>query len=436
MLSRNIKSCYFVGIGGAGMSALAKLFMYFGAEVRGCDIVIGKYAGELAALGVEVDLGGRVEGVDECDLLVYSDAVKLFDAHICRAERLGIPVISRGRMLAEVCSMFDRTIAVAGCHGKTTCTSMLAHIFSAAGKGFCAYIGGNDAELGNFCGFGRDVLITEACEYNKNFLLLRPHTAVVLNSDADHLECYSDESELAEAYKSFLHDAQKSICLEGDRCSRGSTTFGFSRTADYCAANVCSEGGKYSFEIFEYGLKLCGVSLKVFGRHNVLNALAAAAAARACGVSARAVMCGLEDFKGVEGRFEFIGEYNGCAVVADYAHHPQEIRAAIRTAREVCGGRIYVIFQPHTYSRTKNLFNEFVECFEGADELLICKTYAAREYFDERGSALALHEAIKTSRYADYERDVSDFLNRTNKGGVILVLGAGDIARKVRPLIN
>ena len=418
------------------MSALAKILSARGKSVRGSDVAEGEYTASLTAAGIPVSTERDDPALDGCDVVVYTDAVRSDDAHIARAVRAGKPLVSRGKLLAALCACYGRTIAVAGCHGKTTCTAMLAHIFHEAGRSFTAHIGGNDAVFDNCVAEGDDYFITEACEYKQNFLLLSPDIAVILNSDADHLECYGGASELVAAYRRFAESSSKCVCLFGDACARGDMTFGMERGADFTASRISCDGGKYAFDILFCGRFFCSVSLSVYGRHNILNALAAAAAAHVSGVRPEHISSALSAFSGVEGRFQSIGGFNGCEVIADYAHHPREISAALHTARLITHGELYVIFRPHTYSRTKNLFADFVDVLGKCRHLLIYKTFAAREYFDADGSALRLSQALKNSRYAQSKREIEYFMRGARSGDKILVLGAGDISRIVKGLIG
>ncbi|MDE7305841.1 MAG: hypothetical protein K2N33_00460, partial [Clostridia bacterium] len=314
--------------------------------------------------------------------------------------------------------------------------AMLTHIFAAAGKKFTAHIGGSDSSFTNFYYGGKDFFITEACEYKKNFLLLKPDNAIILNSGADHLECYGSERALTEAYIRFADSADVAISLYRDLPLNFGHSFGYDKSADYFAKNIQSTGGAYSFTAFEGASKLGEISLNVYGKHNVLNAIAATAAARSAGIQFEFIKDGLTSFTGVERRFENIGNLNGAACIADYAHHPEELRAVIRTAKKICSEKLYVIFQPHTYSRTKNLFPQFVKVLAPLNNLLIFKTFAAREYFDDSGSALTLSQSVKKSRYGDDVRDIAEFISKACEGDVVLFLGAGDIYFIAKNLIK
>ena len=381
------------------MSALAKILHESGKKVAGCDRAEGEYTQMLREIGVEVAIGdGEPDGFSA---VIYTDALSDNDRTLIKARRLGIPLISRGKLLSELTKTFKNTIAVAGCHGKTTCTAMIAHIFDAARLSFSSHIGGYDGVFSNGYLGGYDYFITEACEYKRNFLYLKPSVAVVLNTDADHLDCYGTAERLKEAYKTFAVGAGEVVALYGDMDDCDCITFGFDDRAAYYAKRIRSSSGRFYFDLYEYGNNLGTVKLSVYGKHNVLNALAAAAVARRYGVDFEDIAKGLGAFRGVRRRFENIGEYNGATCIADYAHHPNEIKAAIKAARLITEESLYVVFQPHTYSRTKNFFKKFVLTLSPLKKLLVYKTYAAREYYDNAGSALTLAGSIKKSVYGD-----------------------------------
>lgn len=420
-------SFYFIGIGGVSMSGMAKYLLSLGKKVSGSDAVSNEFTEELKNCGAEIFLGEPTESISDYDLIVYTDAIKDTDVRLCEARKLSKHVLSRGQLLYEISRDFKKVIAVSGCHGKTTCCAMLAHIFSSAGKKFAAHIGGKDLTFTNFYYCGNDFLITEACEYKKNFLLLKPNISVVLNSEPDHLECYDGEEELKRSYIQFADCADISVSLYCDLPLTGGVSFGFDKSADFYAKNIRSGGGVFSFTVYERGGELGTVNLNVYGKHNVLNALAATAAARSAGIPFEFIRDGLLSFSGVERRFENIGSVNGAECIADYAHHPAELRATIRTVKKLTDGKVFVVFQPHTYSRTKNLFKQFVKVLAPLNNLLVYKTFAAREYFDDAGSALTLSQSLKKSHYGASAEDIADFISKAQKGDIVLFLGAGDI---------
>ena len=420
-------SFYFIGIGGVSMSALAQYLLGLGKQVGGSDVSANEYTDELLKYGTKINFGNSEDDIENYDAVIYTDAIREEDARLKKAASLSKPTISRGKFLFEISKNFKKVIAISGCHGKTTCTAMLAHIFAAAGKKFASHIGGRDLSFSNFYCCGYDYLITEACEYKKNFLHLRPDVAVILNSEIDHVECYGSEEALKAAYLSFAGSAAQTVALYRDLPEIQCINFGFDKSADYFAANIKMNEGICSFTVYEKAKKSGEIALKVHGKHNVLNALAATAVARYFDIPFDQIRLGLNSFVGVERRFEKLAEINGVKYFADYAHHPNELRASLKTAHRVTDGRLFVVFQPHTYSRTKLLFNQFVEVLSPLGDLLIYKTFAAREYYDDAGSALTLSQSVKKARYGDCPDDISDFISKAENGDTVLFLGAGDI---------
>lgn len=408
------------------MSAIAKILHAEGKRVAGCDRCEGEYTRALRSFGIDVTVG-NVCSFEDFQAVVYTDALADGNPSLIAARRQKKALISRGKLLSELCKNYKKTIAVAGCHGKTTCTAMVTHIFSCAGASFTSHIGGDDLDFTNGYACGNAYFITEACEYKKNFLFLKPDIAVILNSDADHLDCYGSKENLEKAYLRFADSAEHTIKLYGDLPGADGVTFGFDDRADYYAKNIRSERGRFTFRAFKGHSELGRIRLSVCGKHNVLNALAALAVADSCGIGFGKISDGLARFKGVKRRFEEIGAFNGATCIADYAHHPNEIKAALKTARALTGGELYVVFQPHTYSRTKDLFKEFVLTLAAVKRLLIYKTFAAREYYDDAGSALTLSNAVRHSVYGDCETDIEKFLKNAKSGDTVLFLGAGDI---------
>lgn len=408
------------------MSALAKYLLKLGKKVGGSDTTESEFTAELQNLGAEIDFGEE-DNLQEYELIIYTDAISDNDFRLNRAKNSGKTLISRGCFLYEVSRNFKKVIAVSGCHGKTTCSAMLTHIFAAAGKKFASHIGGKDLRFSNFYFCGNDFFLTEACEYKKNFLHLKPDLAVILNSDSDHLECYGSEAELKKAYLSFAESSERVISLYKDIPELKGVNFGFDKSADYYAENIKTMEGKCKFTAYEQRVKLGSVALNVYGKHNVLNALAAISVARAAGIPFEKIAEGLADFQGVERRFEKLAQKSGATYYADYAHHPKEIAVSLKTARRITRGKLFVVFQPHTYSRTKLLFNEFLKVLNPVSELLIYKTFAAREYYDDAGSALTLSQKLKKSKYGDCKEDIFDFISQAGEGDTVIFLGAGDI---------
>lgn len=430
---KGIKKVYFIGIGGVSMSALAQFLHGCGYQVYGSDGVKGEQTEKLLARGIEVFFGvdGERESLLQADAVVYTDAIGEGHPERLTACKMRKKLYSRGELLALVCTEFPNVIAVAGSHGKTTCTAMCAHIFQRLGAPFTAHIGGEDTYFGNYYSTGTDFFLTEACEYKKNLLKIQKNVAVLLNIDKDHMECYDGEADLVESFRRYCAGAATAfVCADDERCKQlgDFQSFGIrSALADYRAVDLRANGERYSFTVEEYGKPLCRVRLKAIGRCNVYNALAAFAAARSFGFDGETLARGLEDFTAVKRRFEKLGELRGASFICDYAHHPKEILSTVSTARGLTKRNLYVVFQPHTYSRTKLLMSEFTEALKTVKNLMIYKTYPARESYDAEGSAERLADAVG-SLYADSIHTLKTWLKMTvQEKDTVLFLGAGDI---------
>lgn len=431
---KGIEKLYFIGIGGVSMSSLAKYLSTCGYAVFGSDARKGEETDGLAFYGVKTFIGvdGERKELVEADAVVYTDAIPLDHAELKKARELDKKILSRGELLKLVCDSFPHVISVAGSHGKTTCTSICAHILKSTGVPFTAHIGGEDSLFGNFHCTGREYFVTEACEYKRNLLKIRAETAILLNIDRDHMECYESEADLIDCFSRYAHGAKTAfVCADDPNCRTlgDFPSFGIENPlADYRATELRASGERYSFTLEEYGKALCRVRLNAIGKCNVYNALAAFAAMRSLGFNEQEIRCGVETFRAVKRRFERLGAYHGASFICDYAHHPREIASTIATAQGVCKGRLFVIFQPHTYSRTKLLMREFVNVLRDVENLMIYKTYSAREKYDGEGSGEALSEAIGGCLYSENVYVLKTWLKKTLKeGDVALFLGAGDI---------
>lgn len=417
------------------MSALAKLVFYRGYTISGYDETRSEQTEELSALGIPVKIGdGEDKALEKADAVVYSDAIKENDERLVYAKKTGKAIYGRMQLLHDISKRFDEVIAVAGSHGKTTCTAMCAHVLKRLAVPFTAHIGGEDGDFGNFYSNGGSYFVTEACEYKKNMLKLPSTRAVLLNIDNDHMECYDGENDLVSSFEKYCRNAKEAIvCADDDKClrfARNYTTFGVENPyCDYRAVGVKSSEEKYSFTVEEYGKPLCKVHLNAAGKCNVYNALAAFAVMRSFGFDEKEIAKGLEDFKAVKRRFEKMGKTGcGASVICDYAHHPKEIKATVETAEKMCEGNLFVVFQPHTYSRTRLLMQEFVTVLRKVDRLMIYKTYSAREFYDEEGSAKRLAEEVGNCLYSETMKQLNAWiLGNAKSDDLILFLGAGDI---------
>ncbi len=418
---------HFVGARGVSMVKLALISASAGHTVTGSDIAIS---------------GHRPENADGADLVVYSAAVAPDNCELVRAKERGIPIKTRAEFLAEVSARYQNVIAVAGSHGKTTASAMAAEVFKKRNP--TVHIGGDYRGFPDPVG-GNEFFITEACEYKKSFLQLKPAVAVVLNAELDHTDCYKTGGEYFAAFGEFCAGAGHCIVCGDDPCllqiagKSGCVTFGLLPHNDYTAKNIMlTEGGGRAFDIYEQGVFLTRTQINCPGAHNLLNALAAAAAGRVYGLSAAEISDGLERFSAVGRRLEHLGSVGGAQIYSDYAHHPTELSAMLACARELGFKKVTAVFQPHTYSRTLSLYREFAKSLAVADEVFLLPVYAAREEpIAGVDSGLIAEEIKKTGGSAEYVTDIERLFRRLKAsaapGHAIFFAGAGtvdDHARK------
>ncbi|WP_424624781.1 UDP-N-acetylmuramate--L-alanine ligase [Achromobacter marplatensis] len=438
---------HFVGIGGIGMSGIAEVLLNLGYSVSGSDLSESDTTERLISLGAHVVFGHDPDHVDKAvDAVVISSAVKFSNPEVARARDLQIPVIPRAEMLAELMRM-KSGIAVAGTHGKTTTTSLLAQILSEAGMDPTTVIGGKVHSLGSNARLGEgEYLVAEADESDGTFLLLSPTIAVITNIDPEHLEHWGSVERAADAFLEFANrvpfygtailgvDSPRVAALV-PRLRKRFLTYGLTRDAEFSARDLRIEGLETRFVATRAGEDLGEVRVASPGRHIAMNALATIAVCLEIGVPFPAVAAGLAAFTGIHRRFEIRGRANGVTVVDDYGHHPEEVRATLRAAREGLGGRRIVVFQPHRYSRTRDLFEDFLAAFDDADHLLLIDIHAAGEEPIDGVDAESLARALARRGHADV-RYVAD---RSTLGAavteiarpddVVLLMGAGDIIR-------
>lgn len=424
------------------MSVLMQIESELGHLVTGSDRKDGERLQKLKAAGYDVYVGHNPEYARRADEVVFTGAAKITDPEISAAAWANVKTVERGEFLADVCDNFKKTVAVSGTHGKTTVTALLSECFKNAGKKFCAHVGGEvNGFSGGFFFSGTDYMLTEACEYRKSFLHLKPLVAVILNVEPDHSDTYKTKRELEDAFFDF---ANKTLAAGGtlvvsdevkisrmQACaSEKVMTYGFEKTSSVYAENVCEKGGFTEFDVWFYGRFYGRVKSCLHGLHNVMNALALICVCAHEQIDKRAVMHTLTYFSGVKCRYEHICEVRGNMVVSDYAHHPTEIRSVISVAKE-SGKKIAVYFQPHTYSRTAALFDEFVAALCMADEVNLVKTYSARETEsdgkNETDLYLALPEGKRRKCFDSVEEAAEDIKNLPASSRLVLTVGAGDI---------
>jgi UDP-N-acetylmuramate--alanine ligase len=441
-----IQHIHFVGVGGIGMSGIAEVLLNLGYQVSGSDVKESEVTRRLAALGCEISYGHRKENVREADVVVVSSAVRKGNPEVEVAEQRLIPVIPRAEMLAELMRM-KVGIAIAGTHGKTTTTSLIATVLAAGGLDPTVVIGGRLNSIGSNARLGQgDFLVAEADESDGSFVKLMPTIAVVTNIDADHLDYYSGIDEIKEAFLGFLDKLPffglAVLCLDHPnvqslipRLKKRFTTYGLTTQADYQAKEIVFEEFSTTFDVLHQRREVGRLRLQMPGLHNVYNALATVATAFEFDIPFRVVQESLGDFKGIQRRFQVKGEKKGILVVDDYGHHPVEIMATLKAARSGWKRRVVVVFQPHRYSRTQALFKEFLSAFYDADVLVLTDIYPAGEDRIEGVEAKNLFEGIreyghKDVTYIPNKREIAAHLLRILKpGDLVMTLGAGDITQ-------
>jgi UDP-N-acetylmuramate--alanine ligase len=435
---------HFIGIGGIGMSGIAEILLSLGMKVSGSDLRRGPGTDRLATLGATIYEGHRAANVAGATVVVTSSAVSAANPEVLEAHARKIPVIQRAEMLAELMRL-KYGIAIAGMHGKTTTTSMVASVLSAGGLDPTVVVGGRVDALGSNARLGTtQYLVAEADESDRSFLKLSPILAVVTNLDREHMDCYRD---MADVERSFLDFMDKvpfygavTACLDNPqlaailpRARRRVFTYGTAAEADFRLEFLVAGEGRFArFQVVTNEGPLGPFELHVPGRHNVLNATAAVAIARQLEVSAEKIAEGLSHFRGVDRRFQQRGQARGVTVVDDYGHHPTEIRATLAAARECGHKRIFVIFQPHRYTRTLDLLEEFGSAFRDADSVIVLPIYAASEEPIPGVTAERLVEKItgpRTRFVPDFAAAVAAVAGELREGDLILTLGAGNVSQ-------
>ena len=442
------KRAHLVGVGGVSMSPLAQVLHGAGVVVTGSDMHESAEVAHLRALGIPVTIGHLPQSVAGADCVIRTAAVHDDNPEIAAARAAGIPVFERAQAWGALMRHYENALCVAGTHGKTTTTSMCAHIFLASQRDPSFMIGGVLPALGagHRVGHG-DTIILESCEYCNSFLSFFPTVAVILNVDADHLDFFKDLEDVKHSFRRFAELVPETGFVVADRddantmdalagLDRSTITFGL-EDGDVHAADLTWHGGFADFDAMVNGQCYAHVSLSVPGVHNVRNALAACAAAHCLGIPAAAVEEGLRAFHGAGRRFEKKGEFHGAMVYDDYAHHPHELQALLTTAKGLGYQRIICAFQPHTYSRTHELFHDFVEVLKLPDITLLAEIYAARETNTLGISSNDLAREIPGSIYCPTLADVTEQLRRlAQPGDLILTVGAGDIYQAGEALLK
>lgn len=429
------------------MSALAKLMLHLHKQVTGSDDSLSEVTKNLEESGIHITRHTGEEDVRKCDLLVYTYAVPLSNPDIQLAKKLNKKIIERAEFLGMVASSFEQCIAIAGTHGKTTTTAMIACIMRERRP--TVHLGGFTPQLnGNLLIGDSNVFITEACEFHKSFLHIKPTCSVITNVEPDHMDCYRDEKELQDTFAQFMLQTSKYIVLNHNFLHLYSKnysitskviTFDIDKKSDFWATDLTEKDACFSFDCYNDNYFLGRVELQVQGKHNVFNALAGIAVATILGIPFSVTQNALKNFRSVERRFQTLREKNP-HVVHDYAHHPTEIQCAIQTAKLLKPNKLFCVFEPHTYSRTLTLFDRFLKCFNGVDELILLPTYSARENVIEGGTAYDLFKKLPENIKAIYSDTVEKcekyLFENARKGDLVLWVGAGSIEKFAKNYIK
>jgi len=444
----SVRHVHCIGIGGIGLSAIAEILLHKGIKVSGSDTKESDITDRLIEKGAVVYLNHREKNINDADLVIYSAAVPPNNSELRAAHAKGIQVVTRAEVLGDLMQDSKNSIAVAGAHGKTTTTSMISLMLRNAGKEPTILVGGNLTEIGGNVMVGdSDCFITEACEYMDSFLELHPKYAVILNIDSDHLDYFKDIDHIVRSFEAFAnlvpedgavfaYDANPFVSSILKDLKRNCVTFGFHEKCNFRADNIVFDReGFPAFSIAKDGEHLCNIKLHVPGEHNIANALAAVACATTMGIDLEVIVSTLQNFSGTQRRFEIQGTTTrGVRIVDDYAHHPAEIAATIKAARNVPHEKMWVLFQPHTYTRTLALHDDFAEALDEADKVVLAEIYAAREKNTHNVSSRSILAKMKEKNpgkeawYIKTSDEIADFvLTYAEPGDLVITMGAGDI---------
>lgn len=434
-----VKKIHMIGIGGSGMCPIAEILHTNGYVLTGSDCALSDTLERIKGYGIKVYMGHEKENITDQELVVYTAAVKKDNPELVAAREKNIPCIERSIMLGIITRKFKRSIAVSGTHGKTTTTGMLTQILVGAGLDPSAVIGGKLNYIGgNGCAGKSDIVVAEACEYVDTFLQLNPYLSIILNIDADHLDYFKNIDNIKKSFNKFAHQTTNTLVINGDDKNTldavedvtiTKITFGKSNNNDYYCENLKIVDKAFTeFDLMHKNEKLCTINLQVPGIHNVYDALAACATAHTLGVSPEEISKNIHEFTGVHRRFEILGKIRGITIADDFAHHPTEIAATLTAAQKMGFNKIWTIFQPHTYSRTSMLLNEFAEALKISDTAIISEILAVREDNIYNVYNTDLGKLVPDSICIDSFTDITKYIcDHAKEGDLILTMGGGNV---------
>lgn len=438
-LLNNIKRIHFIGIGGSGMCPLAEILRSEGFEISGSDMNEGETLDKIKSYGIPVFMGHAKENIEGAELVVYSAAIKEDNPERVAANEQNIPCIERSVMLGIVTRRYKRSIAVSGTHGKTTTTGMLSQLLIGSGFDPSAIIGGKLPFIGGNSYVGKsDIIVCEACEYVDTFLELNPYISIILNIDADHLDYFKNLDNIKKSFHQFATQTTGLLILNGDDKNTMDAvndvdiekiTYGFGENCDYRAVNVRADKGVHEqYDLLYKGEKITSVKLIVPGKHNIYNSLAAAATAHFLGATPNEISENLHKFGGVHRRFEILGTPDGITVADDFAHHPTELTATLTAAMNMGFNKVWAVFQPHTFSRTAMLLDDFAEALKIPDAAIISEILPVRETNTYNIYSTDLGAKVPNSVCLDTFEEITDYVCKNAKeGDLILTMGGGNV---------
>ena len=445
-LLQQVKTVHFIGIGGSGMCPLAEILLSWGYTVTGSDNNPGDNIDHLRSLGVKITLGQKAENIEGADLIVYTAAILPDNPELLAAKASAIPTFERAKLFGAISRRFSNCIAVCGTHGKTTVTSMLTQVLLMADHDPSAVIGGVLPLIGSHGRAGQsETLVCEACEYKDHYHDLSPDVAVILNVDEDHLEYFKNLDNIIASFRKFAEMTTGALIYNGDDANtckavagleKETITFGFDPSNDYSPAHITWHRGAFAgFDVMHHGARIAHLQLNIPGKHNILNALAAFAAACHAGVSHAQCEEGIEAFSGAGRRFEILGEIDGITIADDYAHHPGELEATLTAVMQMGYKTVWAVFQPFTYSRTKILFDDFVRVLQIPDRCVMTEIMGSREVNTYGIYTKDLAAKIPGSVWFNTFDEVSAYvIEHAKKGDLVITLGCGDIYKAAKQM--
>lgn len=432
------------------MSALAEIMIDEGNRVSGSDRSPSHIIKKLESLGAKIYINHERKNITEdIDLVVYTSAISNDNPELLRAQELNLNIMDRAEFLGLIMKKYKNAVCISGTHGKTTTTGMVSSILIETDMKPTIFLGGEmDSLGGNLLRGSYDIMLTEACEYKRNFLKFNPTMEIILNIEEDHLDYYKNLEDIESAFVEYAQkipqtghlivNEKHKMLFKNIKCNV--ITFGSDNNADYYPENI-SLMPVPSYTLMHKGQRIEDISLKVFGEHNILNSVAAAAAVLSLGVDSETIKNGLSDFKGTHRRYEYKGDYNGASIIDDYAHHPSEMKATLKTAKSYTSGKVITVFQPHTFTRTKKLLNEFAEALTHTDEVILLDIYAAREKdngeIHSKDIIVKMNDMNKGGYYAESFQAAADIIKSlASEGDTIITMGAGNVNDVVDLLID